>query len=149
MNKTKNKPKAPKNVSNRQSGFFRALFMGVIVCFVCWIVLSMIFAFVMSRMQDSNAFGNVLSYVIATLSLVAGGYTCGKFNKSHAVLLALVLGFAVLGTGYAVSSLFDLSKGLGTIMKTVTLAVMLISPVLGARFSARNNRTKRVGRKRL
>ena len=149
MNKTKNRNKAPKNQSKKQSGFFRALFVGIFVCLISLIILSLIFALVMSNMEDCHALGPVFSSVIAVVSLVLGGFASGKTDKSCAVLAAVLLGCAFLGIAYAVSSAFSLSKGMGSVMKTVNVIVMLVSPVLGAKFSVRNKTVKRPTRKRM
>ena len=149
MNKHKNKSKAPKNQSRKQNGFFRALFTGTFTCALAWIMLSLIFSVVMSNMQDSNKLGAVFSMLIPAVSLILGGFAAGKTDKSCAVLASLLLGCAFLGIGYAVSSALSLSKGIGSVMKTFTIAIMLLSPLLGARFSTRDKGIKRPGRKRM
>ena len=149
MNKMKNKSKAPKNQGIKRNGFFRALFMGVFVCLVSWIILSLLFALVMSNMEDSHAFGHVFSMIIPASSLFLGGFAAGRADKSCAILTSLLLGCVFLGICYVMSSALSLSKGMGGVMKSVTIIIMLVLPLLGARFSARNRSVKRRNGKRL
>lgn len=149
MNKTKNKHKAPKNVSTKQNGFFRALVLGFFTCAVVWVALALVFALVMSNMEDSNSPGPVFSQVIVIISLLAGGFVAGKADKSCAPLTAVILGCAVLGICYCLGTAFDLSRDLGSAMKTVVIAIMLICPIVGAYFSTREKKVKRPHRKRM
>lgn len=149
MNRTKNKQKAPKNVKQRQNGFFRALVLGFFTCAAVWVSLALVFALVMSKQEDSNSLGSVISPVIVIISLFVGGFVAGKADKSCALLTAVILGCAALGVCYGISSALDISKGMGQVMKTVVIAVMLVCPVLGGKMASREKRMNKVRRKRL
>ena len=149
MTKSKNKTKALKTTDNNGSGFFRALLFGLVVCAVVWIVLSVLFSFVMSKLEDSSAVGKIFSSAVTVLSLLSGGFAAGKCDKTCAVLSSFVMGTIVLGICYALSSFFELSRDLGSVMKTVVIAVMLIPPVIGAKISAREKKLKTHYRKRM
>ena len=146
VNKTKNKPKALKNTKN-ESGFFRALIFGFLICGISWLLLSVIFALIMSGQKDSNALGNVMSPAIVVISLFAGGFAAGKMDKSYSVITSFVLGTAMLGICYVLTSVLELSKGFGPAMKTVMILVMLVCPVIGAKIATRQKK-RTVHRKR-
>lgn len=148
MNKTKGKSKALKNTAHK-TGFFRALIFGFFSCFAVWILLAVIFSLIMSKQTDIGALSGILSPVIVVVSLAVGGFVAGKTDKSCSALSSFVLGCAVLGICYAISASLDLSKELSSIMKTLLIAVMLVCPMLGAKFSTREKTKKGYSRKRL
>lgn len=130
-----------------QNSFLRALLFGVLTTAAAWVILAMIFALMLSFAADSTPFVNVLSYVIATISLAAGGFVVGKLDKTNAGLAALLLGCSVIAVSYIVSSVFNLSKDLGIGMKTLIIALMIAGPVIGAGISTRN-KPKRAKRRK-
>ena len=146
MNKTKHKAL---NKTEFKGGFFRALLFGLVGCALTWLLLSLLFAFVMSKQTDSTGMLNVLSPVVAALSLLTGGFVSGKTDKACSPLAAFVLGCAVLGICYGISSAMDLSRELSNFMKTLVVALMLIFPVIGANISTRKAKNKRYSRKRM
>lgn len=145
--KIKNKSKALKSTPKKDNGFFRALFFGFVTCLLTWIVLSLVFALIMSKQNDSTALGKVLTPVIVVVSLAAGGFVAGKTDKSCAGLSSFVLGTVVLGISYALSTVLDISGDLGAFIKTVEIAVMLVCPVIGAKLSLGQTRKKTRRRK--
>ena len=147
MTKTKNKSKALK--TKNKNSFFRALIFGFVSCALLWIVLAFVFALVMSKQQDSNALGGVLSIVIAVVSLVTGGFVAGKCNKDGTLLVSFVLGCAFLGICYLLSTVFDLSKNMDTLTKTLAIAIALLCPVFGRGIATREKRPDRHRRKRM
>lgn len=147
-NKKNNKSKALKKGSDNGNGFFRALFFSFATCTVTWIVLALVAAFVMSKQTDSSTAGMILSPVIVALSLFAGGFVAGKLNKPNAYFSAFVLGCAFLGMSYGISTALDLSRGMGVMLKTVVIVMMVICPLFGAK-AATFNKKKSVRRKRM
>ena len=146
MNKTKSKSKALKNNPNN-SGVLRALITGFAVCFATWLLLSLVFSFILSKQTDSTALVKFFAPAVAVVSLVLGGFAAGLADKTAAVLTSFLLGCASLGICYALSAYLDLSYELGIVAKTAVVAVMLVCPVIGARFSCRKRGVKRVHRK--
>lgn len=130
-----------------QNNFFRALLFGLLSCAAVWVVLAMIFALALSFASDSTPFVNVLSYAVVVISLAVGGAVAGKLDKNNAVLSALVLGFGVLALSYLVSCVFNLSRDMGIGLKTLIIALMIVSPLIGAGLSTRN-KPKRAKRRK-
>lgn len=145
MNKTNKKHAALKNGKN--NGFFKAVIFGFLSCFAVWIVLALVFAAVMSKQMDSTSLSWILSPVTVVVSLLVGGFVAGKADKTCAPLSSFVLGCAVLGLCYGLSSAMDLSRQLSVAMKTVVIAVMIVCPMIGASFSAREKKKKVRSRK--
>ncbi len=148
MNKTKSRPKALNDPKNK-GGFFRALIFGFVTCAVVWLIVSLVLSFVMSKQTDSGAFSSIFSIVTVVVSLLSGGFAAGKADKRGAVLSSFVLGCAVLGMCYALSVSLELSMNLSNVFKTFVVALMLVCPVLGARFSTREKKNRRYNRKRM
>ncbi len=148
MSNNKNKSKALKKGSNNENGFFRALIFSFVTCTVTWIVLAFVAAFVMSKQTDSTTTGMILSPVIVALSLFVGGFVAGKINKPNAYFLAFVLGCAFLGMSYGISTALDLSRGMGVVLKTIVIVMMVVFPLFGVK-AATLNKKKSVHRKRM
>ena len=128
-----------------QNNFLRALLFGILATAVTWIMLAIVFALLLTYTSDSDPFINVLSYVVVIVSLAVGGFVVGKLDKAGSGLASLTLGFAVLAVCYLVSSSLNISRELGVVMKTVVIALMIVSPLVGTGISTRNKskRTKR------
>lgn len=145
--KTNNKPKALKNTPNCNNGFFRALLFGFLTCAVTWLLLTLVFALILSKQTDSKMLGSIFTPAIVVISLALGGFVSGKIDKSSAVLSAFLLGITVLGISYALSTLFDISRNPGALLKTVEIAVMFVCPIVGAVIATRKRKSP-VRRKR-
>ena len=148
MNKAKSKPKALNNLPGN-GGFFRALIFGLCICAVVWLVMSLVLSFVMSKQTDSTAFMKVFSGITVAVSLAFGGFAAGKTDRKHAFFASFVLGCTVLGMCYMFSVWFELSLRLSHFGKTLAVVIMLVFPLLGARFSIKQRKNKRYGRKRM
>ena len=143
------KTKALKNGAKHEAGFFKALLFSFVICVLVWLVLTFVAAFAVSKMPDSENAVKIISPLIAVISLATGGFFAGKLNKPNAVFISLLLGCAVLGICYGVSTLLDLSRNYGIVLKTVIIVVMILSPLVGARFSNIKSSKKTARRKRL
>ena len=142
---TKSKPVKDKNSS--RNVFFRAFFVSFGVTVLVWIVLAVVFSLVMSSQTDSSLIGKILSPLLPALSLAAGGFALGKLDKANSALASLLLGCAFLCLCYLISSALGLSKDMGMAVKTAYIALMLLSPAVGAKMSDRGRR-KNVRHKR-
>lgn len=138
--KQNNKSKALKNSPNCNNGFFRALLFGFLTCVAAWLLLTLLFALIMSKQTDSKMLGSIFTPAIVVISLALGGFVSGKIDKSSAILSAFVLGTMVLGISYALSTLFDISRNPGALVKTVEIAVMFVCPIVGAVIATRKNK---------
>ena len=141
MNKTTTKPKALRN-NGTNRGVLRALIVGIAVCFVCWLLLSILFSFILSKQTDSTALIRFFAPAVSVISLIVGGFAAGFYDKTAALFTSFLLGCAVLGICYALSACLDLSFELGTVAKTAVVAVMLVCPVIGAKISCRKKSKK-------
>ena len=130
------------------NSFLRALLFGILITAAVWGMLAVIFSLLLSLASDSTPFVNVLSCVICVISLAVGGFAVGKLEKTNCGFAALLLGCVFLAICYLVSTVFDLSKGLGVGMKTLIIILMIVSPLVGVGFSARKS-TKRVRMKEI
>lgn len=148
MNKPKKRTKALKNTANK-SGLFRALVFGFFSCLAVWLLLAVVFSVIMSKQIDGTSLSGILSPVTVIVSLVVGGFAAGKTDKSCSVLSSFLLGCAVLGICYAISASLNLSRHLSSIMKTFLIVIILVCPMIGARFSTREKKRKMPDRKRL
>ena len=147
--KISNKTKALKNGAKRETGFFKALLFSLVVCVAAWLVLDLLFSLLLLQMNDSNAAMQIISPVIASLSLAAGGFTAGKLNKNNASFISLVLGCIAFGICYAVSILLDLSHDYSMLLQTVIAAAIIVFPIVGAKLSLPKSKTKHRSRKRM
>lgn len=134
--------RAVKTQKSPVSLFFRALVVGFAVVVALLVVLSAIFALVLSKTDDGGSYVSLASPVVTVISLAAGGFVSGKLDGADAVFSALILGAATLGLSYAVSTALDLSANLGPILKTVHIGMVMFSPFFGAKLASGRAKTK-------
>ncbi len=146
-NVKKRKSKALKNDGNNPNCFFKAFLLGVVVSWVCLGVLCLAVSAFMVSKEDSTANADLISPVITALSLVIGGVVCAKAGKGKAGGASFLCGCACLGICYALSAVFELGGNMGVVYKTVTVALMLISPVVGAKIGAGSGKSARERRR--
>ncbi len=145
-NKNINKPKAPKNTKGNVN-FFGALLVGFGCCAAVWILLALVFALVLSSQENPVGLVPFLSPVTVVVSLAVGGFAAAKLDRKNAYLSAVVIGCAFLGVSYAVTSVFEIARGYGAAVKSLIIAMMLISPLLGAKIAVGRGEKKRRHRK--
>ena len=144
VKKTNKKSKALKNEGNC---FFKAFLMSVAVSFLCIILLSMAVSAFMVSKDDSTENIKMISSVIMAVSLAIGGFVCAKIEKRQGIVTAFLCGLACLGLCYVLSTVLELGGQMDVINKSVTIGIMLLSPVLGAKMSSkRHTNTRRTGR---
>ena len=130
-----NKNKALKGAANGKNCFFKAFLIGAIVSGVCMVLLCLAVSAFMCGRDDSLGNMGVISPVITAISLAAGGFACGKTGKNGGFAAAFLCGCACLGICYALSTVLELSDSLNALHKTLTVALMLVCPVMGAKLS--------------
>ena len=141
-----NKQKASRN-AKRNVSFFGALLFGMGCCALLWLVLSFVMALVLSSGENPMGLVPFLSPVTAAVSLAVGGFAAAKLDGKNSTLLSLVIGCCFLGISYAVTTLCDLSQNYGAVIKTVVIAVMLLSPILGAKIACGRGENRKRRRK--
>ena len=139
MKKTNKKSKALKNDGNC---FFKAFFSGTTVSAICLVLLCLAVSAFMSPKDDSTSNIQIVSMVITAMSLVCGGFVCGKTGKGAGIMTAFLCGCACLGLCYALSTVFDLGGNMDGVYKTISIVLMLVSPVAGAKLSTSNGGNK-------
>ena len=139
MKKTNKKTRALKKDGNSNRCFFKAFFTGVAVSFVCILVLCIAVSAFMVSKDDSTGKMSLVSNVITAISLAIGGFVCGKREKGQGIAAAFLCGCACLGLCYGLSTVLDLGGQMDTLNKTVSIAIMLVSPVLGAKIAGNNS----------
>ena len=138
-NTNRRKKKALKNDTGRASTggscFFKAFVIGIVVTVLCLMVMCLGVSSFMVSKDDSTGMMKIISPAITAISLIIGGFTCGKTNKTASMATAFLCGCASLGICYALSTIMDLGGEMEVFNKTVSIAIMLLSPVLGAKIS--------------
>ncbi len=132
------KPKSPK-VRNKNNGinpFVKSLIYGLAVTIAVWLMLTVVFSLVMSKMDDHNSVGGVLSVVISALSLAVGGFVLAKTDKSSAFIAAIILSALVMALAFALSQILNLSNGASAAAKTVKIALMFIFCIIGVKIGS-------------
>lgn len=145
-NTNRRKKKALKNdtvgVNTGGSCFFKAFVIGIVVTVLCLVVMCLAVSSFMVSKDDSTAMMKIISPAITAISLIIGGFTCGKINKTASIATAFLCGCASLGICYALSTIMALGGEMEVFNKTVSIAIMLLSPVLGAKMSSGGSREK-------
>ena len=147
MNKKNIKTNALKN--KKDSGFFRALIFSFVACTVVRVLLSLVVAAVMMTRKDSTALNELLALVVSCISLVSGGVVIGKMDKKSTLLSVLLLGCLVLAVSYLLSGIFDLSRNLTAVSKSISIALGLGLPAFSSLVSVRNSGPKTHRRRKL
>ena len=148
VNKSNSKHKALKKTANK-TGFFRALIFGFVISVITWLILAVVISFVVSKQSDGNMLLKILSPLAVLISLGIGGYAAGKIDKTCAFLSSVSIGGVMTGICYVVSVFLEMSKDSGSMPRGVYIALMFLSPVIGARFSVKRKTTGRHGKRKM
>ncbi len=142
-NSKSKKSKALKESSKGQNCFFKAFFAGVATSSLSLVFLCVAVSAFMASKDDSTANMQILSPVITVLSLLVGGFVCAKLEKNNGIGASFLCGCACLGICYGASTIMQLGGSMGIIYKTLCIAIMLVSPVFGAKLASKKGGEKR------